>query len=278
MFETDIYQDHIDAVSFVRANGGTVSKKWIEIGSRYDAFQYRQSSPIDDLYDAIISGADEATLNRKYSDVVADTIASVDGSAKYVAGTAESAIKNTIRRRIAAALITEYATTAEANIKVIADQFDTEYTKFLELAAVVDPETPSDKLVGKPMEEQTAWLKAAESADRLNTLLHALKAAVSLGGVRGMNNDSEISLVAPTDVVGMHKRAVWDAWKTDGRCGRWSALAAADIEIRAIRSAGEFKRLAKPEITFVTEQTQTGGMRQWAVDAESGTKLHQVGF
>lgn len=278
MFETDIYQDHVDAVSFVRANGGTVSKKWVEIDSRYDAFRYRQSSPIDDLYDAIISGADEATLNRKYSDVVADTVASVDGSAKYVAGTAESVIKNTIRRRIAAALIQEYATTAEANIKVIADQFDTEYARFLELASAIDPETPPERLVGQPMEVQTAWLESAEVSARLDTLLRALKAAVGLAGIRNLDNDAEISLVAPTDAVGMHKRAVWDAWKTDGRCGRWSALAAADIEIRAIRSAGEFKRLAKPEITFAAETTTTGGMRQWAVDAESGEKLHQVGF
>ncbi|PPJ03334.1 hypothetical protein C5E51_28090 [Nocardia nova] len=278
MFETDIYQEHLDAVAIVRAQGGTVSKKWTEIDSRYEAFQYRQSSPIDDLYDAIVSGADEATLNRKYSDVVADTVASVDGTAKYVSGTAESVIKGEVRRRIAVALIKEYATTAEANIQTIADQFDTAYARFLELASAIDPETPPERLVGQPMEVQTAWLESAEVSARLETLLRALKAAVGLAGVHNLNNDAEVSLVAPTDAVGMHKRAVWDAWNTDGRCGRWSALAAADIEVRAIRSAGEFKRLAKPQITFVTEATPTGGMRQWAADAESGEKLHQVGF
>lgn len=271
---SDLYQDHIDAVQFVRAVGGTVSKQWIEIDSRYESFLYRQANPMSDLMDAILAGKNETELNRRYLDVLVDAVAGVNGTAaNSVAGTAENVIKTEVRRRVGAQLIQAYKETATKNITVIGERFDSEYARFVELADTINPELPAEKLVGIDMEQQKAWLEAAEIAASLDKLLRALRAAVVLAGGRIGTNDAMIGLVCPTDATGMARRAVWAAWDTAGRCSRWSALAKAEIAVAAVKSRAEYKQYGRPQ-----HVTKVINSRQYRVDAESGEKIREIGF
>jgi hypothetical protein len=69
----------------------------------------------------------------------------------------------------------------------------------------------------------------------LTELLIPLEAAATLAGVSVSDTERDTILLPLTvDTAGKHRRKVWTAWaRTDGRTGRWGALAAAGCVIRA---------------------------------------------
>jgi hypothetical protein len=100
--------------------------------------------------------------------------------------------------------------------------------------------------VTQPDSVRTAWLDTAKYASRLEALAPLLVAAVELAGLSAV--DDTILLPLTCDPSGLHRRKLWEAWRSVGeRCGRWSALVALDARIRAAELGGlEPYREARP--------------------------------
>ncbi|RJO74902.1 hypothetical protein D5S18_15920 [Nocardia panacis] len=269
---TELLATHTEAARTVAANGGVLSKKWLEIESRYEAYLYRQSSVIDDLCDAVLSGSDELELNLRYGLAMAKAAGIAGGST----APAEAVINGEVRTRVAGALILEYRKTADENLKRVAAAFALNLQRFRSLTEQVDVETTAESLINAPDEARMAWLKAPEAAQELDKNLNGLRAAAWLTGARlDTHQGSLIGLVCPTDGVGKERRAMWAAWDTGGRTGRWGALLAAGIEVSAIDSPQKYRSYARPQKIVKYENVHMGagvmGIRETWVDAEDGS-------
>ncbi|MFE7796126.1 hypothetical protein [Nocardia sp. NPDC057440] len=258
---------HTENALLVAANGGELSKEWKVIESRYDAYVYRQSSVIDDLCDAVLNGADESTLNQLQGLAMANML----GTAAGISGSTEAVVKQEVRNRVAGALIREYNKTADDNLKRVAANFNLNFRQFRSLTEQVDVEASAESLITAPDEARMAWLKALEVAAELDKNLIALRAAFDLAGIRRTdNNDAILGLVCTTDATGAARRAVWAAWDTEGRTGRWGALLAAGIDVKGIDSVQKYSAYARPQM--INKHEHDGwGIRQTWVDAEDGS-------
>jgi len=63
------------------------------------------------------------------------------------------------------------------------------------------------------------------------------------------------------DPGNQHRRRVWEAWDANGRCGRWSALHARGIPIRALPNLGDFELYRLPEPVQHVQQQIAGQPR-----------------
>jgi len=75
-------------------------------------------------------------------------------------------------------------------------------------------------------------------ASQLTKLIIPLRAAATLAGVpatahHDIGGADAILLPLVCDPGEPHRRRIWEAWATEGRCRRWSALVALGTRIRA---------------------------------------------
>ncbi|WP_328410504.1 hypothetical protein [Nocardia sp. NBC_00403] len=267
-YSNDALTIHTAEARTVAANGGTLPNRWLEIDQNYENYTYRQSNFLHDLSQAVINGEPEDRLNELHARTLADAV----GSTVSHSGTAEALINEQVRRKVAAALIVEYAKVAGENLKAVAAQFNLKSQQLRALAEQVDVEATAESLISAPDEARMAWLKAAEVAAELDKTLVGLAAAANLAGARISGKDALIGLVCPTDGVGKARRAVWAAWDTDGRTGRYGALLAAGIEVKAIDSVQKYRTYGRPQMVNKVEH-DGWGIRQTWVDAEDGSPV-----
>jgi hypothetical protein len=141
-----------------------------------------------------------------------------------------------VRRQVFEQLRGIYSGVARANYAAIAAQFDQQAKAFMGAASTANVEADAaDMLKTGTGKQHRAWLDAESHARRLSDLVEPLTAAASLAGVKIADTERDTILLPLTvDTAGQHRRKVWTAWlHTDGRTGRWGALAAAGCVIRA---------------------------------------------
>ncbi|WP_280300313.1 hypothetical protein [Nocardia abscessus] len=274
-FTNDMLTIHTDKARLVAANGGELSKEWKSIESRYEAYFYRQSSVIDDLCEAVLNGAEESELNLRFGLAMAKALGISEGANDR----AEGVINSEVRNRVAGALTREYNKTADENLKRVAATFNLNLEQFRALTEQVDVEASAESLITAPDGARMAWLKAEQIAAELDNNLAGLAAAASLAGARISGNDALIGLVCPTDGVGKARRALWKAWDTDGRTGRWGALLAAGIDVKGIDSVQRYRTYGRPQHVRIDQEVHIGagayGTRQTWVDTEDGSPIEQ---
>src|SRR6266568_1130404 len=191
--------NHLSTLQFpaqiaeVESAGGKVTDRYREVLARYESFIERKSITPDDVADAVIRGESEERIRELYS----MSVAVVDASHTGIAD-----ITNRTKARIIRELKSEYATVADSNLKLIADQFDKAWKDFTKLAKVIDPETPAQNVVGVPAEDSNAWLRAPELALLLDRLANAHSVAAELVGINAKRIDLLISADGST-------RSVW---------------------------------------------------------------------
>ncbi|WP_280179881.1 hypothetical protein [Nocardia cyriacigeorgica] len=264
----DAYQDHTSRARLVAANGGTLSKKWLQIDANYDAYKYRQVSYVHDLAQAVINGEPESRLNDLHTLAIATAVGSQQGTHTWqVAGTAESLIDQQVKQQVTAALVQEYNKTSAENFKAVGAHLGLNLQQFRSLAEQIDPDADPASLVGKPMETQTAWMKAGDLVAEIEAGFNAFRAAAALEGRVLTTLDQCVGLICPTTGTGAERRALWGAWDSTGRSGRWGALIKAGIEVKPISSVREYKAYARPTEVNKTERVN-GGWRQTWVDSE----------
>jgi hypothetical protein len=129
-------------------------------------------------------------------------------------------------------------------------RFDAVAADFVAAAQTVDIEAPAADVVGWDDAQRAAWTAAATLATQIDAELPILTTAASLAGVKDVDTDPVV-LALCIDTSGAaadRRRPLWAAWDdaTGRRCGRWSALHAAGLTIRAC-DLGAFAAYRRPE-------------------------------
>jgi hypothetical protein len=148
-------------------------------------------------------------------------------------------------------LLDLYDEVAVDNYALVAAEFDAAATKFTEAAKRCDPEATGDSTVDQPDPVRSGWLDSIKYAADLNRLEPLLKTPAELAGIARFCDDDTMLQTLVIDTAGLHRRRLWEAWKTHGeRCERWSGLAELGAKIRAWPAANldsfEAYRTPKP--------------------------------
>ena len=249
--------EHRDRVGRIAENGGTVPTAYRTAEQRFDAWiEASNASPMTALVAAYADGADE------------DTLATLRAAA-LLAETATAPQLATVRNSVApsayAALRAAYAPAAVKNYSKIAEQYDSAAAEFVRLAEVIDPETDAKSLVSADEDTRRAWLEAEMVAGKLDNLAPILGDAAILAGTNVNSEPAMIGLL--TDPRTAHRRRVWEAWTSNGRCGKWSALIALDVDLRAA-NLDEHTPYREPRPLEVQHIRGNVGVRSVTIDPE----------
>jgi hypothetical protein len=246
-------------VDAITAQGGTASDAFTKIRAGWVA---ATSDPTTaDLEDAIIVAIGTGDAGKVEAAMLAAQLAKGD----------RSQIRGRIARAVLPALRTAYAATAADNYSAIAKGYDEAAGKLAGCAAAVDITLDAEKIVGLSAKAGTAWMDSATVAAELDGLLAALVGAANLAGIAtvsvagGPLTGAVIALACDPGTA--HRRRVFEAWESRGRCGRWAALLALGVTLRAADLDG-FAPYADPKPLEVRQQRSGMGVRQVTVDPE----------
>lgn len=249
--------DHRDRVARIAEHGGTVPSAYRKAENRWDAWlEASNASPMTALTAAYADGADE------------DTLATLRAAA-LITETATAPQLATVRNSVApaaySALRAAYAPQAVKNYSKLAEQYNTAAAEFVRLADVIDPETDARNLVSADEDTRRAWLEQELIAGKLDALAPILADAALLAGTNTNGKPAMIGLL--TDPRTAHRRRVWEAWNSNGRCGKWSALIALDVDLRAA-DLTEHRPYREPRPLEVQHIRGNIGVRSVTIDPE----------
>ncbi|MBF6449507.1 hypothetical protein IU429_17695 [Nocardia elegans] len=277
-YTQDLYAILTDKVNRVVAAGGTVTQRYRDLDNRLDEYRYRPAGWLHDLATAVINGEDIDRVRELYTLTVAEAVGGVQGTQKgSVYGTAENLVDQQVTNLVAAEMSKEYsANSAMPNLKVLATKFDKLWSEFVSLSKIVDPETNADQIVGKDAKVQQAWLRQLEVKAELDSVLFALGTAADLAGTRGItgNANTYLGLVMHPSAEGQARKRVWEAWGSDGRCGRWSPLIGLGETLKAIQAPNEYTPYAAYQGVYEKHERTQWGSRPYYVDAETGERVN----
>jgi hypothetical protein len=183
-----------------------------------------------------------------------------------------SQIRGRIARGVLPALRAAYAGTSADNYAAIAKAFDEAAGRLATCASKVDAELDAGKVVALSDEQRTAWMDAGVIAKEVDRLLAVLLEAAALAGIPDTDSNLGTRIALATDPGSAHRRRVHESWASKGRCGRWPALLALGVKLRAATLEG-FEPYADPApITIRQVSVAMGagvhGVRQVPVDPE----------
>ena len=249
--------DHRARVARIAEHGGTIPSAYRKAENRWDAWiEASNDQPLTALAAAYADGADE------------DTLATLRASA-LITETATAPQLATVRNSVApaaySALRAAYAPQAVKNFAKLAEQYNSAAAEFVRLADIIDPETDAKNLVSADEDTRRAWLEQELIAGKLDSLAPILADAATLAGTNTNGKPALIGLL--TDPKSAHRRRVYEAWNSNGRCGKWSALIALDVDLRAA-DLDEHTPYREPRPLEVQHIRGTIGVRSVTIDPE----------
>lgn len=249
--------EHRDRVGRVAEYGGTVPAAYRTAEKRFDAWiEASNASPMAALAAAYADGADEDTLaTLRAAALLAET-----ATAPQLA-----AVRNSVAPAAYAALRAAYAPQAVKNYTKLAEQYNSTAAEFVRLADIIDPETDAKNLVSADEETRRAWLEQELIAGKLDALTSILADAALLAGTNVNSEPALIGLL--TDPKSAHRRRVYEAWNSSGRCGKWSALVALNVDLRAA-DLDEHRPYREPRPLEVQHIRGNIGVRSVTIDPE----------
>ena len=204
---------HIDRVDQVAAIAQP-PPQWTALRDRWDSMvDFGDTTLLQRLITAIIDGTNEDVATLK-------ALAAVEAGASGQRADVIIAVRAEVHPR----LVQLYSDVAAANYHAVAKQSDSAAADFNTSAGQcgeVGPEADTDAVVRQRDPVRTAWLDCAKHAAGLDRLVPVLCAAAELNGVA--TGDEILLLPLVCDPRGCHRRRVWEAWRADGRCSKWSA-------------------------------------------------------
>ena len=226
------WSTHLRAMNAVREANIPVPSEWLAVQRRYTDFIELPDTGVDRLAAAVVSGDGDIAALR--------ALALTEESAR---GTADSAIVERVQSAVLDEMLAAYGKVAQGNYRLAAAKYENAAKKFCAAADHIDPEVNSDVLVTATSAARSAWMDAPALAADLEENYRILCAAASLAGadpdvcVIGVNTPvdlAEVQIGLGCDPGKTHRRKVWAAFvKTGGRTGRWGALAALGVKLRA---------------------------------------------
>lgn len=243
------YSDHTSRVEAVRDAGGLVPQAWDQINDRF-------------LF--VLEQMESRTFTNRLNKAVLDPTSTetMDLPTLLTLALAQSGPSNhsiadlttELKRDVTAALVRTYRDVAAKNYQQLAAAFDGLGYEFESLVHVIDPETPAANMISAPDDQRSAWVRAEMVAHELTASIPALQASAQLLGMNVYLTDDLLALVINPDAA--KRRAVWDAWESDGRTGHWAALLATGAVIRT-PDPDTFKRYRRPQ-DFVERHVSIG--------------------
>ena len=249
--------EHRARVARIAEHGGTVPTAYRKAEQRWDRWiELSTASPMDALTAAYADGADDDTL----ATLRAAALMTETATAPQLA-----TVRNSVAPAAYSALRAAYAPQAVKNYTKLAEQYNSTAAEFVRLAAVIDPESDARKLVSADEDTRRAWLEAEMIAGKLDALTSILADAAILAGTNVNGKPAMIGLL--TDPRTAHRRRVWEAWNSNGRCGKWSALIALDVDLRAA-DLDEHTPYREPRPLEVQHIRGNIGVRSVTIDPE----------
>lgn len=177
---------------------------------------------------------------------------------------------------VADALVAQVRVTARSNYTAAAAGFDESVKALADSHAIISVSATAEELA-KPestTKQRTAWNEQPALARKVQMAYERLAAAAALAGVQLGDGDGSVTETMRIPLVvdvstASTRRALFDAWRDRShRLGRWGALVAAGIALRAHDLKG-FAPI-EPERDLEVVRIQRGpGIRQVEWDPES---------
>lgn len=241
---TDPITDFFNNIATVTAAGVTLPAEFTELRDRLEEFTIIETPCRDRLHDALLSG------NGDLSTLRALTLAEQAQQ--------PHALNTQARKWVVSELIAIYSAVAVDNYTAIAQEFNRLAADFSKATDAVDVEADAATLISAPDKQRKAYVEAELLAQRMTELIPALRAAAALAGAQDVEtHQGTLTLVCdPSEATGQQ---TWSAWFATGRCGRWAALKAAGITLRAARLS-EFAPYARTADDTGTSDEQPSAM------------------
>lgn len=263
IYRRDPFGAHCGAVNVLASNGISPPEAWADLRNRHAAFMELGNTLADRLAAELItpSGADLPTLRNA---AIVDELATAEADAR-VNSLVQAAVLDRLREL--------YEPAALVNYKLAASRYDDLARRFIMCAKAIDVEAgASEALVKADNRQRQAWFDAAEIAPELEEALRVLCAAAALAGAPGdtafLNKSTDVAtteyqISIATDPGKAHRRQTWLAWtKTDGRTGRWGALAALGVKIQAADRPDRVRPYKRPAAPIAV-MDPNNVLRQW---------------
>jgi hypothetical protein len=235
----DAYSQHVLAVDALADAGISPPEEWTTLRDNFNQFAS------DELTEDVIGQLTDAIAAGKLKEV--PKLHSLALGRMAASSQDAASVTNDVKAHITRRLFDVYAPCAETNYAKAAQTFDHWCAVFTAACNAVDPESPAESIVALDDDQRHAWTVAQEAKFQLSGSLEVLKAAAKLCG-HDAAGSREYGPPLACDTSGHHRRRLWEAWdSTEGRTGRWGALHAMGVTIRAANlDAIEPYRLPQP--------------------------------
>lgn len=232
-YNRDGFRCHLSAVETLTQAGIAPPAQWEALKDRYAAYINMGNPSTDRLAAEVVqpTGADLATLRA------------VAVAEEQATGGADATVNERVQAAVLRQLEALYSAVAKRNYRTAADRYDTAAKRFTGAANTVNVESSGDMLISASGAQREAWLQAPSLAADLDAARHVLFAAATLAGASpdvafvSAATDArtvEHQIALACDPGRAHRRKVWLAWATtDGRTGKWGALHALGVKLRA---------------------------------------------
>ena len=259
----DRFVHHRKLIAEITDAGVTPPPRWTELNDRLDGYLSLPATAAQRLADAVIAPTKNTDVPLLRAIALAEQSATPDRVA---------AVNRVVIDAIEQQMLDAYAPVALKNYRTLADAFDALAGEFTALVNVVDCEADPRDMMAASEEQRQAWISAELKAAALDGALPPLAAAAQLAGIRldapnrhapgwwhsPLSTGALIALAVHTD--GLHRRRVWEAWKSTGRCGRWTALVALGAHIGAA-ALRDFEPYREPRPLIYRQQQVPGAPR-----------------
>jgi len=254
----DSLHTHIAAVERLADSGLPAPADWQALRDRWQAAaEGHDGGAQAALNHAIVTGDTEADLP------VLTTLALAEAQATPVH---RATVRNAIAAAVYPRLCELYGTVAMKNYTAAAGAFNKAAQRFTKSAAIVDPEADPTSMVTADDRTRKAWTDALIAARELDAAEPVLAVAAELCGAHTGTPEQRLPLTVDPGIA--HRRRLWEAFDSTGRCGRWPALLKL-ATIRALPDPGSLEPYRRPLPLEVRQERVKGpyvGIRQVTVD------------
>jgi len=255
----DSLHTHIAAVEHLADHGIPAPADWQALRDRWQsAAEGHDGGAQAALNTAIVTGDTKADLP------VLTALALAEAQATPVH---RATVRNALAAAIYPRLCELYATVAVKNYTTAAQRFDKAAQRFTKAAEIVDPEADPTSMVTADDRTRKAWTDALIAARELDAAEPVLAVAAELCGTPTGAPEQRLPLTIDPGTA--HRRRLWEAFDSTGRCGRWPALHRLGATIRALPDPGTLEPYRRPLPLEVRQERVKGpyvGIRQVTVD------------
>jgi hypothetical protein len=248
VYRRDPWNCHTAAMETLRQAGIEPPAEWSALLCRYADYIELGNHAIDRLIAHLVNPTNGADLTHLRANALVEEVARAGD---------DSSINGRVQEAVLRQLVASYATVAQRNYETVARRFNDVAKRFADYCRAVNVEGSPEALLAASPAGREAWLGAPSVSVELEETLRVLLAAAALNGARPDvafvtaatdTETQEFQIGLACDPGKAHRRRVWEAWAAKkGRTGRWGALSALGVRLRAAKDPAAAAPYARPE-------------------------------